>query len=112
MSRKENKIAQRIILSLIASMVTMSLSAQVNTKRPSLVVGIMIEGLDQMYIDQLRSYFGEKGFNRLLKDGVILQNVDYGTPLDNVAATAMLYTGAAPSVNGIPSQYVFNYNIR
>ncbi len=110
MSRKENKIAQRIILSLIASMVTMSLSAQVNTKRPSLVVGIMIEGLDQMYIDQLRSYFGEKGFNRLLKDGVILQNVDYGTPLDNVAATAMLYTGAAPSVNGIPSQYVFNYN--
>ena len=91
-------------------MVTMSLSAQVNTKRPSLVVGIMVEGLDQMHINQLRSYFGDNGFNRLFKEGVILQNVDYGTPLDNIAATAMIYTGPAPSVNGIPSQEVFNAN--
>lgn len=110
MHRKENNITQRIILSLIASMVTMSLSAQVDSKRPSLVVGIMVEGLDQMHINQLRSYFGDNGFNRLFKDGVILQNVDYGTPLDNIAATAMIYTGAAPSVNGIPSQEVFDSN--
>ena len=110
MSRKENKITQRIILSILASMVTMSLSAQVNTKRPSFVVGIMIEGLDQMYINELQSYFGKKGFNRLLSEGLILQNVDYGTALDNVAATAMLYTGAAPSINGIPSKDVYDIN--
>ena len=108
MRRKENKIAQRIIMSLIASMVTMSISAQSPSKRPSLVVGIMIEGLDQTYIDQLRSYFGDKGFNRMLNEGIVLQKVDYGTPLDKIAATAMIYTGAAPSVNGIPSQEVFD----
>jgi hypothetical protein len=95
-------------MSLIASMVTMSISAQNPSKRPSLVVGIMIEGLDQTYIDQLRSYFGDKGFNRMLNEGIVLQKVDYGTPLDKIAATAMIYTGAAPSVNGIPSQEVFD----
>lgn len=108
MRRKENKIAQRIILSLIASMVTMSLSAQTATKRPSLVVGIMVDGLNQEYIDQLRHLFGADGFNRILKDAAILQNVDYGTALDNAAATALLYSGSAPSVNGISSQEIYD----
>ena len=54
MHRKENNITQRIILSLIASMLTMSLSAQTTPKRPSLVIGIMIDGLTQDYIDKLR----------------------------------------------------------
>lgn len=109
MRRKENKIAQRIILSLIASMVTMSLSAQTSaTKRPSLVVGIMIDGLNQEYINQLRDLFGNDGFNRILKDAAILQNVDYGTPLDIAAATAVVYSGAAPSINGIPSYEVYS----
>ena len=108
MRRKENKITQRIILSLIASMVTMSLSAQTATKRPSLVVGIMIDGLNQEYIDQLRDLFGADGFNRIMKDGIILQNVDYGTYLDNTAATAVIFSGSAPSVNGISGQEIFD----
>lgn len=97
-------------MSLIASMMTMSLSAQDIAKRPALVVGIMIEGLDQGYIDQLRSLFGNNGFNRILREGVILKDVDYGTPLDYVAATAMIYTGSAPSVNGIPAQFIYDPN--
>ena len=60
MQHKENKITQRIILSLIASMITMSLSAQTTPKRPSLVVGIMIDGLNQEYIDKLLSPENEK----------------------------------------------------
>lgn len=108
MRRKETKIAQRFILSLIASMVTMTLSAQTSSKRPSLVVGIMIDGLNQEYICQLRDLFGSDGFNRILKDAVILQNVDYGTSLDNAAATAVIYSGAAPSINGIPAYEVFD----
>lgn len=108
MQRKENKIAHRIILSLIASMVSMSISAQTPSKRPSLVVGIMVDGLNQEYIDQLRTYFGVNGFNRLLNNGVIIQNTDYGTSLDVTAATAMIYTGSAPSINGIPSSTVYD----
>lgn len=108
MQRKDYRLTQRIVMSLIASMVTMSLSAQVQSKRPSLVVGIMVDGLSQEYIDQLRSFFGTDGFNRLLKDGVIIQNANYGTSLDFTAATAMIYTGSAPSVNGIPCSVVYD----
>ncbi len=89
-------------------MITMSLSAQTASKRPSLVVGIMVDGLNQEYIDQLRHIFGKDGFNRIIKDGVILQNVDYGTPLDNASATAVIYSGAAPSINGIPNYEVYD----
>ena len=89
-------------------MVTISFSAQSQPKRPSLVVGIMIDGLNQEYIDQLQHLFGNNGFNRIFKDGAIIPNVDYGTTLDNVAATTMIYTGAAPSINGIPCSIIYN----
>lgn len=90
-------------------MVTMSLSAQTVTKRPSLVVGIMIDGLNQDYLNHLRHLFGNNGFNRLLREAVILQNVDFGTPLDNIAATAVIHTGTSPSTNGIPCEVVYDY---
>ena len=32
-----------------------------------------------------------------------IEDVNYGTDLDATAATAMLMTGAAPSVNGVPA---------
>ncbi len=47
-----------------------------------------------------------------MRDGVMLQDVDFGTPLDNEAATAVLYTGASPSVNGIPSATVYDNDKR
>lgn len=76
-------------------------SIAVNARQPKLVVGIVVDGLQQEYIDLLRDQFGPDGFNRLLNQGVVIDNVDYGTNLDAVAATAMVMTGAAPSVNGI-----------
>ncbi len=92
----------------MASMAAMALNTQAVAARPALVVGIVVDGLQQEYIELLKEYFGEGGFNRLIKEGVMLQNVDYGTALDNEAATAMLYTGTSPSVNGIPSAAVYD----
>ena len=86
-----------IVTALVASMVTLT----VHARQPKLVVGIMVDGLRQEYIDLLRNQFGPNGFNRLLGNGVVLENVDYGTPLDAAAATAVVMTGASPSVNGI-----------
>lgn len=110
MRRKENHITQRLVFAVLASMVSMSIAAQMPAKRPQLVVGIVVDGLQEDYINLLKGYFGDGGFNRLMRDGVVLENVDYGTPLDLSAATAMLYTGAAPSVNGIPSTMVYDRN--
>lgn len=89
-------------------MVTFTVVAQAPSPRPKLVVGIMIDGLRDDYIDLLKGYFGEDGFKRIMRDGVMFENVDFGTPLDVAAATAMIYTGSSPAVNGIPAAVVYD----
>lgn len=71
-------------------------------ERPTLVVGIVVEGLDENYLSLLADKFGTGGFRKLLEKSAIIEQLDYGTFLDAQAATALLYTGSAPTVNGIP----------
>ena len=80
----------RMITVLAAGLVTVA----VNAARPKIVVGIVVDGLHQEYIDLLRGDFGQDGFNRLLNNGIVFENVDYGPGLDATAATAVLMTGA------------------
>ncbi len=97
----------RLMLALIASMITMSLPAS-SPERARLVVGIMVDGLDNDCLELLQSRFGSGGLNRLSHDGVVILNADYGTPLDAAAATAMFVTGASPSISGIPGERIYN----
>lgn len=108
MRNKERSLTNRIAFAIVASMVTMTTVAQAPAKRPSLVVGIMIDGLREDYLELLKGYFSEGGFKRLMRDGAVLDNVNYGTGVDAAAATAMIYTGAPASVNGIPAQIVYD----
>lgn len=108
MPKINNPLSSRLAIVLIASMVGMALPAAGQKDRPRLVVGIVVEGLQADYINNLRDYFGEGGFKRLMRDGVVIANADYGTALDPTAATAMLMTGAAPSVNGIGSKHTYD----
>lgn len=98
----------RLLVALITSMTVMAVQAQEAASRPQLVVGIVIDGLDDQYIDLLRNHFGNGGFNRLMRDGVVFANVDYGTNVDATAATAMLMTGASPSVTSITGSATYN----
>lgn len=93
-------------------MVSVSVMAQIAPSRPKLVVGIMVDGLNNDYLQLLRNHFGHNGFNRLLRDGVLIKDVEFGTSLDRTAATAMIYTGAAPSVNGVASTIAWDTNKR
>ena len=100
--RKDSSINARIVCALVASMVSIGVvaapsHAKAPAPRPTLVVGIFVEGLTAEYVDLLRSNFGEDGFNRLLEQGVTVRNVDYGPGIDATAATAMLVSGAAPA---------------
>lgn len=95
-------------LRLIAVLAAGLVSVAVQAARPRIVVGIMVDGLQQEYIDLLRSSFGSEGFNRLLNSGIVLENVDYGPGLDAAAASAVVMTGASPSVNGIPGTLVYD----
>ena len=76
--------------------------------RPQLVIGIVVDGLEQDYIDLLRDSFGKGGFNRLLSDGVVIPALDYGTPLDAAGATAVLVSGATADISGISAATRFD----
>ncbi len=103
-------IASRLATILVASLVSLTVAAQTQapSPRPRLVVGIMVDGLREDYLDLLKGYFGPDGFRRLMRDGVMLDNVDFGTYVDPAAATAIIYSGASASINGIPATFVYD----
>lgn len=125
-SRKSRPISSRLASVLVVSLVTMGIGVftpllaatpvqsgaaarkQSPLQRPTLVVGIFVEGLTADYVNLLRDNFGKNGFNRFITDGVSIENVSFGPGIDATAATAILMTGAAPGVNGIPAERVWD----
>ena len=77
-------------------------------KRPQLVLSIVVDGLRADYLEMLSECFGPDGFNRLMSQGVVLDEVDYGPGVDAAGAVAMIYTGASPAVNGIQHATVYS----
>lgn len=77
-------------------------------KRPLIVIGITVEGLSTDYLELLEERFVPGGFKRLAGQGVAVSDLRYGPGVDAAAATAIMYTGAAPAINGIPAGQVFN----
>ena len=113
MRKDKSSIPSRLICALVASVVTaMAMPASAQTipslTRPQLVIGITVEGLDDDHLRLLNHLFTNDGFRRLMREGVTFENVDYGPQVDATAATAILFTGAAPTVNGITSGTVYN----
>lgn len=94
----------RAVTAFVASMVAV---AAINAKQPKLVVGIVIDGLRGETLELLRGHLEHDGFNRFLREGAVFDNVDYGTNLDATAATALVMTGAAPNVNGISGERIY-----
>ncbi len=73
------------------------------------MVGIVVDQLRTDYIEYLQTYFGDRGFRKLMKEGVYMPDVDFKVAsLDASSATAMLYTGAYPSRTGVPSAMVYD----
>ena len=61
---------------------------------PRLVVGITVDQLRTDYLEALQHLFGEKGFKRLMREGVVCENLVFDFPnIDKASATATLYTG-------------------
>lgn len=98
-----------IIFALVSSILGVSESAYADV-RPRIVLGVIIDGLDSQYLDLLSDSFGEGGFKRLMKEGLIVCDADYGTNLDATAATSIIMTGASPSTTSVSGKYVYDRN--
>lgn len=99
----------RLLTSVLCSLVTISTVVTAEAARPKLVVGIVVDQLRTDYVEYLRELFGEKGFRRLMTEGAYLRNIEFPTVQpDLVSATAMLYTGNYPGQNGVPAASVYD----
>lgn len=106
---KKKKMRARLITGVLMGLVTITTIAQVNSSRPKLVVGIMVDQLRTDYIETLKELLGDKGFKKLMRDGAYFRNIDFAVAQTDVASgTAMVYTGNYPSKNGVSASSVYN----
>jgi arylsulfatase A-like enzyme len=90
----------KILTSLIALLVITNMDAQ--QRVPKLVVCITVDQLNGEYMDYFYNTFGENGFKRLMREGVVFGNVGFEfSDIDCASSFATLFTGANPSLNGI-----------
>ena len=105
----------RVISSIVAFLsITALYSQNPSTEVPKLVVGITIDQLRGDYIEMFKGTFGNKGFNRLLNNGLVYNNVNYDFPNPDRASTiATIFTGANPSYHGITAEkkYLIKQNL-
>lgn len=108
--QKNNTLITAPALAFIATLLTAlpCRGADNAATRPQLVLSIVVDGLRGDYLEMLSECFGPDGFNRLLSGGMVLDEVDFGPGVDAAGATAIIYTGAEPAVNGISTAAVYN----
>ena len=99
----------KVIASLLLSLVVVPVQAQATTDAPQLVVGITVDQLRSDYLYALQQLFGEKGFKKILQEGVVCDELSYDFPmLDKAISTAAIYTGTIPLYNGIVADEVYD----
>ena len=99
---------RKIITSLIAILAVTSLEAR---QAPKLVVCITVDQLRGDYIEYFYNTFGERGFKRLMNEGVVYNNIRFEfSNIDQASAFATLFTGSNPCFSGIASNKTFDFN--
>ena len=66
----KNKVLATILFSLLVVPLVQSAD-----NSPRLVVGITVDQLRTDYLEALQHLFGEKGFKRLMREGVVCENL-------------------------------------
>jgi len=69
---------------------------------PRLVVSITIDQLRTDYLEAFTPVFGNDGFKRLLRDGLVYENASYPfSKIDRASAISSVHTGASPYYHSI-----------
>ncbi|MDL2215228.1 alkaline phosphatase family protein, partial [Dysgonomonas sp. OttesenSCG-928-M03] len=99
----------RIITSLVAVLTVASIQSQTTLKEtPKLVIGITIDQLRGDYLELFQRTFSERGFKRLLNEGLVYQNMAFDFPNVNEASSiATIYTGTSPFYHGIVGSKIY-----
>jgi hypothetical protein len=77
---------------------------------PKLVIGITIDRFRGDYLQYCMHTFGEGGFKRLFREGLVYSNVVYDYPnVSAASAIATVFTGTNPFYHGIPGDMKFDF---
>jgi hypothetical protein len=101
----------KLLTSLIAVMAVTGLRAQQTGEQPpKLVISIVVDQLRGDYLQYFSPTFGERGFKRLMNEGLVYHQVDFGFPnVGRAASIATIYTGAYPYYHGIVADKKFDF---
>ena len=103
-----DKKVRKILSSLIAILAATNLEAQ--QQAPKLVVCITVDQLRGDYIEYFYNTFGERGFKRLMNDGVMYKNIRFEfSNIDEASAFATLFTGSNPCFSGITGNKKYDF---
>lgn len=76
---------------------------------PRLVIGIVIDGLQQKHLDMMLNSFDPRGFKAFMNDGASLKNVSYNiVSAGNASDIATVMTGSVPFYHGITGNKYYN----
>lgn len=77
---------------------------QIDSGKPKVVIGIVIENMRPDYIQRFWNKFQPNGFKKIYTQGAVCENVKLTLHEQNYASgTATLFTGVHPSIHGIVS---------
>ncbi|MDR3251291.1 MAG: alkaline phosphatase family protein [Tannerella sp.] len=100
---------RKFITSLITVVVAASLQAQ-QQHTPKLVVCITIDQLRGDYLEYLKSSFGERGFKRIMNEGVVYKHVQFEfSDIDMASSFATLFTGSNPCYHSITGNKRYDF---
>jgi predicted AlkP superfamily pyrophosphatase or phosphodiesterase len=93
--------------------VTAGFAQTSDSKRPKLVVGILVDQMRQEYLYRFYNKFGEGGFKRLVDEGFMLKNAHYNyVPTLTATGHASVYTGTTPGIHGIIGNDWFDKDLK
>jgi Uncharacterized proteins of the AP superfamily len=100
----------RLISSLIAILAISGINAQESVEIPKLIINITIDQLRGDYLQYFNPYFGERGFKRLLNEGLVYRHIEYDFPnLGEATSIATLHTGTNPCYHGIVADKKYSF---
>ncbi len=106
-----NSSLQRLTLATFMaalSSATIFAAGDQGKRMPQLVIGIIVEGLNNSDIENYSSSLPEGGLKHILNNSVVFPYVNYPANSTAAAAAAVLMTGASPAVNGISDDVVYD----
>lgn len=106
---RRNALNRMFVLTLIIASSLSRLVAQPPDDKPRLVVGIMVDGMQQQHLRQLWTRFNTDGFKRLVVSGAQFREMTSNTTsFGNAADITSLFTGTVPHYHGIAGDRAMN----